>query len=68
MRTSSSGDDRKVDLKKDLLVIKLDNTPGKKHDDSVEVEYSDGETNGAMHGMVLCLPFVFISLLFMHPT
>ncbi|XP_019930403.3 coiled-coil domain-containing protein 9 isoform X6 [Magallana gigas] len=37
-----SGEDRHVECKKDLLVIKVDNTPGKKSD-QVEVEYSDGE-------------------------
>ncbi|XP_056021187.1 coiled-coil domain-containing protein 9-like isoform X4 [Ostrea edulis] len=37
-----SGEERHVECKKDLLVIKVDNTPGKKSD-QVEVEYSDGE-------------------------
>ncbi|XP_061164923.1 uncharacterized protein LOC133173868 [Saccostrea echinata] len=37
-----SGEDGHVDCKKDLLVIKVDNTPGTKSD-QVEVEYSDGE-------------------------
>ncbi|XP_062578451.1 coiled-coil domain-containing protein 9-like isoform X2 [Saccostrea cucullata] len=37
-----SGEDRHVECKKDLLVIKVDNTPGTKSD-QVEVEYSDGE-------------------------
>ncbi|XP_022330670.2 uncharacterized protein LOC111128977 isoform X5 [Crassostrea virginica] len=37
-----SGEDRHVECKQDLLVIKVDNTPGKKSD-QVEVEYSDGE-------------------------
>ncbi|XP_076100279.1 uncharacterized protein LOC143069489 isoform X7 [Mytilus galloprovincialis] len=41
VRSTSSGDDRVVNCDSDLLVIKLDNTPG---DNSVEVEYSDGET------------------------
>ena len=40
MRTTSSGDERVVNCHSDLLVIKLENTPG---DNSVEVEYSDGE-------------------------
>ncbi|XP_052106984.1 uncharacterized protein LOC127739342 isoform X3 [Mytilus californianus] len=40
VRSTSSGDDRVVNCDSDLLVIKLDNTPG---DNSVEVEYSDGE-------------------------
>ncbi|XP_063426347.1 filaggrin-2-like isoform X2 [Mytilus trossulus] len=40
VRSTSSGDDRVVNCDSDLLVIKLENTPG---DNSVEVEYSDGE-------------------------
>ena len=40
IRSTSSGDERVVNCDSDLLVIKLENTPG---DNSVEVEYSDGE-------------------------
>ena len=42
-----SGEDRHVECKQDLLVIKVDNTSGKKSD-QVEVEYSDGENE--LHG------------------
>ena len=42
-----SGEDRHLECKQDLLVIKVDNTPGKKSD-QVEVEYSDGENE--LHG------------------
>lgn len=40
VRSTSSGDERIVNCDSDLLVIKLENVPG---DNSVEVEYSDGE-------------------------